>query len=137
MTTFLLLNDFYIDNNTEMLFLSKLENLENEGINITIPILLCEKTTAFSLIEYIEEQKISLEVIEQNDNFYNRILPVSFQQQRIWFAEQQESTDNSANCHMTACYKINKKNLDIQRLERACQKLIEMYDIFGASFSYR
>ncbi|MGB8807082.1 MAG: HAD-IIIC family phosphatase [Candidatus Rickettsiella isopodorum] len=176
MTTFLLLNDFYIDNNTEMLFLSKLENLENkviqicnhylgkagqdkslvargldslkatelryylyknEGINITIPILLCEKTTAFSLIEYIEEQKISLEVIEQNDNFYNRILPVSFQQQRIWFAEQQESTDNSANCHMTACYKINKKNLEIQRLERACQKLIEMYDIFGASFSYR
>ncbi|MEN9448237.1 MAG: hypothetical protein RJA25_1527, partial [Bacteroidota bacterium] len=107
---------------------------ECDQVNISIPKLLCEKTTAFSLIEYIKSQKKSLEeILAKNANFYNVTLFASLQQQRIWIAEQRESADNSANYHMTACYKISK-NLDIQRFETACQELIKFYDVFGATF---
>jgi amino acid adenylation domain-containing protein/FkbH-like protein len=106
---------------------------ESEGINISIPKLLCKKTTALSLFEFIEEKKISSGIVAQNDNFYNLNLPSSFQQQRIWFAEQKEQANNSANYHMTACYKVSK-NLDIQRFETACQELIKLYDVFGTTF---
>ncbi|WP_342147723.1 AMP-binding protein [Rickettsiella endosymbiont of Aleochara curtula] len=109
---------------------------ESEQVNITIPKLLCEETTPTRLVEYIKSQKTSLEVAVKNDSFYNVTLPVSFQQQRIWFAEQQESADNSANYHMIACYKVSK-SLNVKNFERACQKLIEVYDVFGTSFSYQ
>jgi amino acid adenylation domain-containing protein/FkbH-like protein len=105
---------------------------ESDGINITIPKLLCEKTTAFSLIEYIREKKKSPEKHSQNDNYYNQTLPISFQQQRIWFAEQKEQVFNSASYHMTACYKVS--DLDTDRFKIACQELIKLYDVFGASF---
>lgn len=103
------------------------------GLSITVQKLLCQKTTVNSLIEYIEEIKISQKIVAKNDDFYNVNLPSSFQQQRIWFAEQQEQADNSANYHMIACYKVNK-NLDILRFETACQELIKLYDVFGTSF---
>lgn len=108
---------------------------ESDGVNITIPKLLCQKTTVTSLIEYIKGEKISPEpeIVVQNDNFYNQILPVSFQQQRIWFAEQKESANNSANYHMIACYKASK-NLDIPRFQKACHELIKLYDVFGTTF---
>ncbi|WP_342227338.1 HAD-IIIC family phosphatase [Rickettsiella endosymbiont of Rhagonycha lignosa] len=117
---------------------------ESEKIIITIPMLICEKTTSLTLIDYIKEQKRSKkndytraqskETVFLDENFYNQIFPVSFQQQRIWLAEQQESAENSANFHMTACYKISLEKLDIQRFKLACQELVNLYDIFGASF---
>lgn len=116
---------------------------ESEKIIITIPRLLCEKTTNLTLIDYIKEQKRlqkndylqaqSKKTFFLDENSYNQIFPVSFQQKRIWLAEQQESANNSANYHMMACYKVSK-NLDISRFKIACQKLIEIYDVFGASF---
>lgn len=116
---------------------------ESEKIIITIPMLLCEKTTNLTLIDYIKEQKRSQkndypqaqskETFFLDENFYNQTFPVSVQQKRIWLAEQQESANNSANYHMIACYKVSE-NLDISRFKIACQKLIEIYDVFGASF---
>lgn len=106
---------------------------ESAGVNICIQKMLCEKTTALSLARYIEEQKVFSEIVAQSENFYNLNMPSSFQQQRIWFAEQQESADNSANYHMTACYKVSK-NLNIQRFQRACYELIKLYDVFGTTF---
>lgn len=107
---------------------------EINGINISISKLLCEKMTAFTLVEYIKEQEKSSKTVFINENPYNKVLPVSFQQQRIWIAEQKERTNNaSTNYHIIVCYKVSK-GLDIPRFKLACQKLIELYDVFGASF---
>lgn len=106
---------------------------ESEGIIITIPQLLCQQTTVNSLIEYIKEQKKSPEKITQGDNFYNLHLPVSHQQQRIWFAEQKECANNSTNYHMTICYNAGK-SLHSEQFEIACKELIKLYDVFGTTF---
>lgn len=106
---------------------------ESDSVNIAISQLLCPKMTAFNLIEYIKGQKRIIKPVPQNDNFDNQTLPVSFQQRRIWLAEHKEQASNSANFHMTACYKVSK-NIDILRFKLACQKLIKLYDVFGTSF---
>lgn len=106
---------------------------ENIGIEVTNSKLLHPEMKVSELSKYPIKQKKIIEPTLENSNFYNQKLPVSFQQQRIWLAEQNESTRNSANFHMTACYKMNK-NLDIERFRLACHKLITLYDVFGASF---
>ena len=111
---------------------------DSEKIMITIQMLLCEKTTSATLADYIKQQGKSLGTVAQNteaqnDNVYNQILSVSFQQQRIWLAEQQESAGNSSNYHMTACYKL-RENLNIQRFNSACYQLVRLYDAFGMTF---
>ncbi len=106
---------------------------KSENIMITIQLLLCEKTTSMTLADYIKQQEKAPRMVAQNDNVYNRILPVSFQQQRIWLAEQQESAGNSSNYHMTACYKLGE-NLDIQHFNAACHELVKLYDAFGTTF---
>lgn len=116
----------------------RLSLYESEKIVITIQMLLCEKTTSASLADYIKQQEKSLGTVDQhtvaqNDNVYNQILPVSFQQQRIWLAEQQESAGNSSNYHMTACYKL-RGSLNIQRFSAACYELVRLYDAFGTTF---
>lgn len=106
---------------------------ENEKIIIPIQMLLCEKTTSTTLVDHIKQQEIFSEKAIQNNNFYNQILPVSSQQQRIWLAEQQELSGNSSNYHMTACYKL-PKNVNLQLLKTACYELIKLYDVFGTTF---
>lgn len=106
---------------------------ESEKIIITMKMLLSEKTTNLTLANYIRQHEKPLEIVEKNNICYNQCLPVSFQQQRIWFAEQQESAGNSSNYHMTACYKLSE-NLDIQRFKTACSELIKLYDVFGVTF---
>lgn len=111
----------------------RLSLYETEKIMITIQMLLCEKITSVTLADYIKQQEKASGAVAQNDNVYNKFLPVSFQQQRIWLAEQQESAGNSSNYHMTACYKLTE-NLDIQHLEAACHELMRLYDAFGTIF---
>ena len=104
------------------------------GVSVPIQTLLCEKTTVAYLIKYIAEKKQPKEIADKNHILYNQVLPVAFQQQSIWFAEKNESAKNSANYHMTACYKLSLEKLDIQRLKLACQELVNSYDVFGARF---
>ncbi len=58
----------------------RLSLYESEKIIITIQMLLCEKTTSATLADYIKQQEKSPGTVAQNDNVYNQILPVSFQQ---------------------------------------------------------
>lgn len=103
---------------------------------VTIPVekFLSEKTTSFILSEYVKKEIKPLELAQtETDYVYNQALPVSIQQQRIWVAEKKEQANNSSNFHMTACYKVSKK-LNVPCFKSACQKFIELYDVFGASF---
>ena len=97
--------------------------------------LLRSEMTVSSLLDYIKQQKDQQSVIERYPIVYefNQTCLPSFQEQRVWFAEKKESADNSANYHMTACYKVSK-NLDIRRFETACLELIKLYDVFGTTF---
>ena len=106
---------------------------ENYGADIAILELLCQKMTVFRLIEHIKEQRKTTEPVVQNDSFYGEALPASFQQQRLWLAEQNKPVQNSADYHMIACYKVSK-NLDVPRFKLVCQKIIGLYDVFGSSF---
>ncbi len=110
---------------------------KSDRVSIDVTKLLCEKTTVINLIEFIKTEKKTLknksEMVLTNDSFYNQTMPVSFQQKRLWMAEQKEDIKNSSNYHMLACYTIS--NLDIDRFKAACQQLIERYDVFGAKFS--
>lgn len=122
----------------------RLSLYESENIMITIQMLLCEKTTSVTLIDYIKNSQLekSFVIVAQNDTIYNQILPVSFQQQRIWLAEQQESASNSSNYHMLACYKYKlSENLDSEKFEEdfknACHELIKYYDAFGTVFKIK
>lgn len=109
---------------------------ENEGVTIDISKLLCLKTTISSLLEYIKEaqsKKAAITVtpeIQAECSLEN--LPVSFQQLRLWYAEQKEGVSNSSNYHMLACYSLEK--LDVTRFKQACQQLIKRYDVFGTNF---
>src|SRR5436190_17153489 len=120
----------------------RLSLYKNENIIITMQMLQCDKTTSVTLIDYIKQQEKIPEIIAQNDNFYNLELPVSFQQQRIRVAEQQESASNSSNYHMLACYKYKlSENLDSEKFEEdfknACHEIIKLYDVFGTVFKIK
>lgn len=109
---------------------------EEEKIIVDIFELLSCKTTLTSLFDYINQQQAKQSVTKikcKLSEIKQDCFPVSMQQQRIWFAEQKEQANNSANYHMTACYKVSK-NLDMQRFEVACQDLIKLYDVFGTTF---
>jgi|GEM_PF-3009394 len=120
----------------------RLSLYEREKIMVTLQMLLCDKTTSLTLINYIKQQEKFPKIVARNDYFYNRALPVSFQQQRIWVAEQQESAGNSSNYHMLACYQYKlSENLDSEKFEEdfknACNELIKYYDVFGTVFKIK
>ena len=68
---------------------------------------------------------------------FGQVMNTSFQQKRIWFAENKEiNHDNSSsNYMMVACFSVSK--LDIPRFKQACEQLIKRHDAFGCSFFIR
>jgi amino acid adenylation domain-containing protein/FkbH-like protein len=108
---------------------------ENYREQFEITYLLNSQTTAFSLAIYLEELKKTPEKFVLKESIYEQG-SVSFQQERLWLAEQLEPANNSANFHMLACYKVSKQ-INIKHFELACKKMIQLYDAFGTSFSLK
>ncbi len=110
---------------------------ECDQVNISIPKLLCEKTTAVSLIEFIKEGKKSSEISFPIENLHNQTLPISLQEQRIFLAEQSERVTNSSKFHMIVTFSANK--LNINRLQSAYERAIQAKgcDVFGYYFTVK
>ncbi len=104
---------------------------ESDNVNITISQLLCQKITASSLVEYIREQKKTSEVVSQNDDFFNPMLP-SFQQKRLWLAEQKEQNKNSSNYYIVACYKIPSIEIISEQFKAACDKTLKLNVLYNS-----
>ena len=109
--------------------------IENDSGQFEITYLLNPQTKASSLVTYLEELKKTSKKVAQKENIYEQG-SVSFQQERLWLAEQQETSINSANFHMFACYKVSKQ-IDIKHFELVCKQMMRLYDAFGTSFSLK
>jgi amino acid adenylation domain-containing protein/HAD superfamily phosphatase (TIGR01681 family) len=107
---------------------------EEEKIIIPIFKLLSHETTVLCLLDYIHQQKEKQSVIKKvpiSHELNESCLPVSLQEQRIFFAEQNEGVIN--RYLMIACF--SAVELNIACFKQASQKMIEHYDVFGSSFS--
>ncbi len=110
---------------------------EEEKIIVPISKLLSPETTISLLLNYINLQKDQKSLLDNEAINYESKLScsslVSMQQQRIWYAEKQGKVINSADYHMIACFTIDELNIDC--FKKACRQLVELYDVFGTSFS--
>ncbi len=102
------------------------------GVSFSLSELLCSKTTIAHLKKQILE-KTSLPAIDPCKLENSDVSFASWQQERLWNAEQKEILENgTAEFQMLACYEVAR--LNIERFRKACQKLITYYDVFGMKF---
>ncbi|WP_010598484.1 condensation domain-containing protein [Rickettsiella massiliensis] len=102
------------------------------GVSFSLSELLCSKTTIAHLKKQILE-KTSLPAIDPCKLENSDVSFASWQQERLWNAEQKEILENgTAEFQMLACYEVAR--LNIEPFRKACQKLITYYDVFGMKF---
>ncbi len=94
----------------ELFLFEKLKDIESIGSMTNLKKITFSKMTIKNLVSYIKEHKNAEKIacIASNDE---PIIAASFQQKKIWMAEQKEIADKgTADYHMVACYSV--KNLD-------------------------
>ena len=106
---------------------------DDEKVIIDNALLLSSETTVSILTDYIHQKKNKRDITEKenkNDED-NARLPFSFQEERIFHAEQKEGAINKYL--MAFCLKTDEIN--VHCLKTAYQKMIHFFDVFGYYYS--